>query len=331
MQAPVVREEIYRTYWAFAAERQRIFEARLAGAAAPWTEDPTLGSYRFCNAFRAADRVSQHLIQRAAYGDAHADADDIFLRVVMHRLFCRPATWDLLESQLDGIDATSFDPEAYDAILRAALDNGQRIYTSAFILCATPAYGFARKHRNHLALLEAMLADGVPDRVARARSLEAVYCELRQWPLIGPFMGYQLAIDLNYSPIIDFSEDDFVVPGPGAERGIAKVFVNLSGMAPAEVIRWLVEQQHAVQESLGIAPPTLFGRTLHAIDCQNLLCEVDKYCRQAFSALASNRSRIKQRYVVDPEPYVLFFPPEWHINDNIPEGRRRDVGDLARL
>jgi len=170
MQAPVVREEIYRTYWAFAAERQRIFEARLVGAAAPWTEDPILGSYRFCNAFRAADRVSQHLIQHAAYGDADADADDLFLRVVMHHLFCRPATWDLLEGQLDGIDAASFDPDTYDAILRSALDNGQRIYTSAFILCATRAYGFARKHRNHLALLEAMLADGVPDRVARGKA-----------------------------------------------------------------------------------------------------------------------------------------------------------------
>jgi hypothetical protein len=331
MQAPVVREEIFRTYWAFAAERQRIFEARLTGAAAPWTGDAILGSYRFCNAFRAADRVSQHLIQHAAYGDADADVDDLFLRIVMHRLFCRPATWDLLESQLDGIDAMSFDPDAYDAILIGAMDNGQRIYTSAFILCATPAYGFARKHQNHLALLNAMLADGVPDRVARARSLEAVYHELRQWPLIGPFMGYQLAIDLNYSPIIDFSEDDFVVPGPGAERGIAKVFVNLRGMAAAEVIHWLVEQQHAVQGALGIAPPTLFGRALHAIDCQNLLCEVDKYCRRAFPALGSNRSRIKQRYTVDPEPYALYFPPPWNINDNIPEGHRPDVGDPARL
>ena len=262
---------------------------------------------------------------------SRADIDDTFLRVVLHRLFCRPATWELLESRLDSIDAKSFDPDGYDAILSEALAAGQRIYTSAFILCATPAYGFARKHRNHLALLEAMLADGVPDRVAGASSLEAVYRELREWPLIGPFMAYQLAIDLNYSPIIDFSEDDFVVPGPGADRGIAKVFVDLKGMTSAQAIVWLVDQQPGVEESVGIAPPTLFGRALHAIDCQSLLCEVDKYAREAFPSLASNRSRIKQRYTIDPEPYSLFFPPEWRINDRIPERHRRDVGDLARL
>ncbi len=289
MLAPVVREDVYRTYWAFAAERQRIFDARLAGASAPWTEDTILASYRFCNTFRAADRVSQHLIQHAAYGDPDADVDDLFLRVVLHRLFCRPTTWELLQDQLDSIDAKTFAADTYNAILDDAFERGQRIYTSAFILCATPACGFARKHRNHLALLGAMLANGVPDRVARAPSLEAVYLELREWPLIGPFMAYQLAIDLNYSPIIEFSEDDFVVPGPGAERGIAKVFVDLSGLTPAQATIWLVEQQHLVEEQFGIASPTLFGRALHAIDCQNLLCEVDKYCREAFPTLASNR------------------------------------------
>ena len=331
MADPVVREDVYRTYWTFAAERQRIFEARLAGLPAPWTDDEILKSYRFCNVFRAADRVSQHLIQNAAYGDCTADADDLFLRVVLHRLFSRPTTWDLLQGKLGSIDAATFNAEAYGSILDDAFDHGQRIYTNAFILCATPAYGFGRKHRNHLALLQAMLADGVPSRVTRARSLEAVYWELRSWPLIGPFMAYQLAIDLNYSPLTEFSEDDFVVPGPGALRGIAKVFVDLGGLSPAEAISWLVEQQHLLGSQFDLAAPSLFGRPLHAIDCQNLLCEVDKYCREAHPTLTSNRSRIKQRFVSEPAPYKLFFPPEWRINDRIPDRDRCDVRDLALI
>jgi len=331
MVEPVVREDVYRTYWAFASERQRIFEARLAGRSAPWTDDAILGSFRFCNVFRAADRVSQHLIQHAAYGDSTADVDDIFLRVVLHRLFSRPTTWDLLQGELGSIDAATFDAEAYGAVLDHALERGQRIYTSAFILCATPAYGFDRKHRNHLALLQAMLTDGVPERIARAASLEAVYLELRAWPLIGPFMAYQLAIDLNYSPIIEFSEDDFVVPGPGAMRGIGKVFVDLGDLAPAEAILWLVQQQDLVGDRFDLSAPSLFGRALHAIDCQNLLCEVDKYCREAYPALTSNRSRIKQRFVAESALHELFFPPDWGINHRIPERNRRDVRDLAPL
>ena len=40
--------------------------------------------------------------------------------------------------------------------------------------------------------------------------------------MIGPFMGYQLAIDLNYSEHLEFSEDEFTMPGPGASAASAR-------------------------------------------------------------------------------------------------------------
>ena len=50
---------LYPVLWRFAAKRQRIYLRRLAGEIGPWTDDPVLAAYRFTNAFRAADRVSQ--------------------------------------------------------------------------------------------------------------------------------------------------------------------------------------------------------------------------------------------------------------------------------
>src|SRR4051794_29125524 len=97
MADPVVRDDVYRTYWYFAAERHRIFESRLSDEWIPSTADPILQKHRFCNVFRAADRVSQHLIQHAAYGEPDFNEEDLFLRVVLHRLFCRVSTWELLE------------------------------------------------------------------------------------------------------------------------------------------------------------------------------------------------------------------------------------------
>jgi hypothetical protein len=38
-------------YWRFAAERQRIFERRLAGDPPPWTSDRILREFKFCNVF----------------------------------------------------------------------------------------------------------------------------------------------------------------------------------------------------------------------------------------------------------------------------------------
>ena len=314
MPAPRPRKEVFAAYWRFAAERQRIFEVRRRDPVGPWTTDPILAAHRFCNVFRASDRVSQDLI-RVAYNSPSNAPADLFVRVMLHRLFSRPATWERLDRAAGGLTAGTFDPDALGAVLDDARADGAALYTSAFILCADRAYGYARKHRNHLALVHAMLEAGVPNRLHRAGSLKEVYDELREWPLLGPFMAYQIAIDLNYTTIVDFDEDDFTVPGPGALRGLRKVFEDLGGLTPSDAINWLVRYQHHCQDELGIEPPRLFGRSLKAIDCQNLLCEVDKYARVQFPELSSNRTRIKQRFHPDPKPIRLFYPPKWGINE----------------
>jgi alpha-glutamyl/putrescinyl thymine pyrophosphorylase clade 1 len=313
VQGPIPREDVFRTYWRFAAERQLVFERRLEGKAAPWTEDEILQEYRFCNVFRASDRVSQALIG-AAYAREDFSAEDLFLRVMLFRLFSRPETWELIEAETGLLTAANFDEEKIGRVLDRAFEEGSRLYTAAFILCATDAFGHRRKHRNHLALVASMLQADLPERLAGAPSLSTVYELLAEWPLIGPFMAYQLAIDFNYSPLLDFDENDFTVPGPGALRGLRKVFVDLGDLSPADAVHWLVDYQEAAEEELAIAPPSLFGRPLHAIDCQNLLCEVDKYCRVAFPKLESKRTRIKQRFRPNPEPLHLAFPPKWGID-----------------
>jgi hypothetical protein len=60
---PSVRPQIYDTYWKFAGERHAILLRRLAGETPPWTDDPVLGAYKFCNTYRAADRITQYIIR----------------------------------------------------------------------------------------------------------------------------------------------------------------------------------------------------------------------------------------------------------------------------
>ena len=49
---PVPRTRIYDLYWYFASERHRVFERRVAGEPDPWTDDPILREFKFCNVFR---------------------------------------------------------------------------------------------------------------------------------------------------------------------------------------------------------------------------------------------------------------------------------------
>jgi hypothetical protein len=236
---------------------------------------------------------------------------------VLFRLFSRPQTWQALEAAHGPIRASSFDPRRFSATLDAQLAAGEPVYTSAFILPAASTFGHARKHANHLALVDHMLTTGLPGAIASAGSLEDVYHALLEYQSIGPFLAYQIAIDLNYSELIDFDEDDFTAPGPGALRGIAKCFVDTRGWSPARIIHWMVDRQEEEFARLGLEFRSLWGRRPHAIDCQNLFCEVDKYARVAFPELTSDRTRIKRTFLPDPAPLDLFYPPKWGINGRI--------------
>jgi hypothetical protein len=312
---PKPRRGVYELYWRFASRRQAAFESRLAGKNAPWSDDPILQEFKFCNVYRAADRVSQYMIREVCYaGEAGSPADRVF-QIVAFRTFSKINTWNRLIALLGGPPRIR---DLADGSFVAALNRIKRedggLYTGAFILCATKAFGHDEKHHNHAALFEKMFVrDAVADRLIGVNSFEGIVRTLESYPLMGPFMAYQTAVDLNYSDLMDFSENDYTQAGPGAVRGLAKVFEDLGDYAPSEAIQWMVDQQQAEFERLNLSFSGLFGRPLHAIDCQGLFCETDKYCREAAPELASNRSRIKARYRPSTTSLELFFPPKWRL------------------
>ena len=58
----------------------------------------------------------------------------------------------------------------------------------------------------------------------------------------------------------------------------------------------------------------LGNRPLQLIDCQNIFCELDKYCIQAVPELQSNRVKIKKKYTPKSTPISYFYPPKWKLN-----------------
>ena len=115
--------QVFDTYWRFAAARQAVYEARLAGQSPPWSDDPILGAYRFTNCYRAADRVSQYLITQVCYrGDL--SWDEVFFRVLLFKIFNRVTTWRLLTSQLGQVTWEQYEHATYNAVLSEALGGG---------------------------------------------------------------------------------------------------------------------------------------------------------------------------------------------------------------
>jgi hypothetical protein len=310
----MVPSVVLDSYWRFAAERQAILARRIAGEPGPWTADLVLRSYRFTNAYRVADRVSQYLIrdvqQRA---DRSQDPREVFFRTILFKLFNRIDTWEALEAAFGPLAWRTFNLAKAAAVLDERRARGQRIYSAAYIM-PPPNLGHARKHSNHLALLERMMKDRLPDRLHQAPSLAEVYERLLRYPGLGPFLAFQYAIDLNYSDLLDFDEDDFVVAGPGALDGISKCFVSTGQRSAAAIIQWMVENQETEFDRLGLTFQRLSDRRLHLIDCQNLFCEISKYARVAHPDVRglSGRTQIKQVYRVDPRPAdPIVLPRRW--------------------
>ena len=317
-----VRQEIFDTYWRFAAMRQEVFFNKLKNVPPPWTSDPILNTYKFCNAYRVSDRVSQYLIKNVIYDENRSkNEEEVLFRILLFKIFNKIETWEYLENKIgDYITLSNFDLDVYSNILQEAMNLGYVIYTSAYMSCASKEFGYDKKHQNHLALIDKMvIKDRVINPIVKAKSLEEIFHIIESYPLLGKFMAYQLATDINYSEVINFDENSFTIAGPGAERGINKCFIDTEGKSYADVIHWITENQENEFQRLGLNFQSLWGRPLQAIDCQNLFCETDKYCRAAFPDLKSNRKKIKAKFTATPQPIDYFYPPKWCINDQVQE------------
>ena len=279
--------------------------------------DPVLTEYKFTNAFRAADRVSQYLIE-LVYSDPDASADTLFLRTLLFKTFNKIDTWKGVVGNLGMPVAPGFDYEACEILL----DNYRRdrisIYSGAYIMPSGGRSG-APKHRMHLHLIRRMLDDDLPGRLRETESLAEAYELLLTYPTLGPFLAFQYAVDLNYTTLMNHSERDFVVAGPGALDGLSKCFESLGDYSPEDTIVWLSDMQMEEFSRHNLDFDGLWGRPLQPIDVQNLLCEVSKYTRATHPNVKgrSGRKRIKQKFRMTgtlPEPV---FPPKWGLKQKV--------------
>lgn len=312
--------QVFCTYWWFAYERQNIFFKKIDNPKGPfWTDDATLQSFKFTNAYRASDRVSQFLIRSVQKAHLHGliDIEEMFFRTMLFKLFNKTETWQLLEQSLGEICWQNYDFNSYNEVLSSALHAGHKIYSAAYIM-PSPKFGYARKHSNHLKLLESMMKEKVPLQLQQmGENLSRAFELIRCYQGIGDFLAYQYVVDLNYGGVLNGSENSFVKAGPGALDGIRKCFSGLGDYSPEDVIRYTCDLQESAFAELGLQFRTLWGRPLHLIDCQNLFCEVDKYARRHHPEAKgrSDRTRLKLKYRPVSQPIDYCYPLQWRLND----------------
>jgi hypothetical protein len=262
----------------FIKERERVRIVKEAGKPKPWTDDPILQTFRFCNVRREDDAVTRWIAKHWR----NRAAKDLWFAMVVARLFNNP----------DALEAIGFPIPWRSERTRMRLHDrraaGLKNFNAAYIVSTN---GLKMDKVDYV-------IDIILDQLWEARRLfrpepkEPLYKyhrKLEQARGLGSFMAAQVVADMKYAEPLNKAPDwfTFAAPGPGSKRGLNRV----RGMDPntpwgSSWLNILLELRDA---TLPLLPKDL--RNLHAQDIQNCLCEFDKYER-----IRTGEGRPKQLY-----------------------------------
>jgi len=310
---------VYDTFWKFAELRQNIFFDKIHNEVTKSHEDFILNKYKFTNAYRASDRVSQYLIKNVIYNENSNDINTLF-RIILFKLFNKIETWEHIVSRIGQPSLKNYSVAQYKQVLDELANSGNKLYSSAYIMpSGKTSFNSNKKHVNNLLLIDYLIKNKIFEQIIESKSLKEVFQILISQPTLGKFLAFQYAIDINYSEVINYSEMDFVVAGPGALNGISKCFLDSGSSSPEEIIKYVTDNQEFEFDKRGIKFKSLWGRPLQLIDIQNLFCEIDKYSRVKHPEIQGidKRTRIKRLYKPSSKPIDYFYPPKWNINPKI--------------
>lgn len=269
---------------AFLLERQNIYLRRQAGSVAPWTDDPILRKYRFCNIERENDRTTAWIAKNLR--SPLAGSTLLIPVLAAARLINRIETLELLKARLlmRGWSESEDVPT-----LREIAASGSPITNSAYMV-TTP------EGMDKAAGLSFMISKIQSDGLCLSggfSSLRSMHEHLMTFPRIGSFLAAQIVADAKYVPRYRMIKDwvTFAASGPGSRRGLNRLLGRPVGAAWQED-EWFSEHSKLHSELL----PQLAAAGLpylHAQDLNNCECEFDKY----------ERVRLKEG-----EPKQLFRP-----------------------
>jgi alpha-glutamyl/putrescinyl thymine pyrophosphorylase clade 1 len=263
-----------KEFLAFIKERHAIYERRLAGKSKPWTKDPILQQYRFCNMYRELDTVTIWLREnwRGPWKHDH----NVWFAMVVARVVNWPDSLYDLAAAIHNGKKIHWNPREFVREMDARKTRGEKVWTGAYMIHADAAPGLSKA---------AYYAERVLTPIWDSRkeapfdSLASFHKWLMQFRDMGSFMAAQVVADVKYTLLLAEAKDwwTWAAPGPGSLRGLSRVEFGDLGTKYTDAA-WrdaLAELKAKIDPMLAKAGMP----RMHAQDLQNCLCEFDKYQR----------------------------------------------------
>lgn len=317
---PILNEENTAHLMDFIIERFRIHVRKdIMGKPQPWTKDPVLSKYKFTNVFREDDRVSRAVIDLVSTNE-DLTLEEKVLNTFLIRSWNNPDTftdfggpWSAKEIY-NGLKLKEKVRPRYHRLLRQ--DPDRKWWSSAYNQGGTkyawkfpdgegfsraPSEEQGRKYQDYEPDIPLRVFHIGPwlkernvfQRLMKARDQEAAYNIIREIRGFAAFLAYQVFVDLTYIEDFPFSENEFVVAGPGCKRGLDLVFTDYDGLTHEEALFWLrnnVDDYFYAIEAGDYGkhiwrPEKLFAsrpeddRRLNIMALENCFCELSKYIK----------------------------------------------------
>ena len=285
----------------FITERYKIhIKKDVYKEAAPWTKDPVLREFRFTNVRREHDRETKWVIDNIAKNNALCYEDKL-LNLILFRLFNKHETAELIHIPIrfqDFSEGRTWDPEKYRCIFERAIkeDPKRILFTGAFITGglkrALKQYLPKEDPKNSMEMrvlwcIKALINDDVVKKIKSSKDQKEVFDVLCKYDGLGEFLSYQIFVDFTYIKEFPFSENEFVVAGPGCKKGLDCLFIDRGGMTYEECLFWLRDNIDNLFISYGFnwSPKAMFrdiptyDRYMNVMSLENCFCELSKYIR----------------------------------------------------
>lgn len=256
----------------FVAAREDVLFAREKGLQKPWTKDPILQAYRFCNVQREDDTVTRWIAQN--WRDTNADHPDLFFAMAVARFINWPDTLQAIGFPLP------WHPKRTLARVQDRAARGEKTWTGAYIV-STNGTSVKKDEYVIFSVLHPLYLARTKLRPRVGDTLATFAARLQSMNGFKGFMTGQVIADVKYakgSPLRAAEDwDTWAASGPGSRRGLNRVIKrNVDAPWVENVWHGTLLQLRAQLNDLR----QLSGRAvLHAQDVQNCLCEFDKYER----------------------------------------------------
>lgn len=253
----------------FIIARHAIHERRAEGLPKPWTEDPILQQYRFCNVYRELDTVTKWIADN--WRTPNKDHEDLWFAVAVARWVNWPDTLEAIGFPLP------WNPEQFLDAIYSRKTAGEKVWTGAYMI------GTQGNAKDKPLFIAENVLQPLWDRREELRPKPGMSLEQFARPIIntknqGTFMVGQIVADIKYAGVLKDAPDwmTWTVSGPGSRRGLNRVmgFDLGKGWNDRNFRAAMLILRERVNDTL----PS-WMEPLHAQDLQNCLCEFDKYER----------------------------------------------------